>query len=185
MPTIVGIAGSLRAGSYNAALLRAAALFAPEGTTVDIASIRGIPLYDGDLEAEHGVPEVVSELKERIARADGLLLVTPEYNGSMPGVLKNALDWLSRPASDVALVFGQRPVALMGASPGQLGTALAQAAWLPILRSLGMRPWFGPRVQVGSASKVFDAQGELVDERVCKHVADFMGGFSQFIGGAP
>lgn len=183
MPTIVGIAGSLRAGSYNAALLRAAALFSPAGTTLEIASIREIPLYDGDLEAESGIPELVSDLKERIARADGLLLVTPEYNGSIPGVLKNALDWLSRPATDVPLVFGQRPVALMGASPGPQGTALAQAAWLPIFRSLGMRPWFGPRVQVGLASKVFDAHGELVDERVCKHVAEFMDGFSQFIVG--
>ena len=143
--TILGIAGSLRHSSFNDALLRAAAAAAPAGCTVDIASIRGIPLYDGDVEDATGVPEVVETLKERVAAADGLLLVTPEYNNSIPGVLKNAIDWLSRPASDVPRVFGNRPIALMGATPGRGGTILAQAAWLPVLRTLGTRPWFGPR----------------------------------------
>src|SRR4030095_1943844 len=95
--TILGIAGSLRHSSFNAALLRAAAAAAPAGCTVDIASIRGIPLYDGDVEDATGVPEVVETLKEPVAAADGLLLVTPEYNNSLPGVFKNAIDWLSRP----------------------------------------------------------------------------------------
>ena len=95
--TILGIAGSLRQSSFNAALLRAAAAAAPAGCTVDIASIRGIPLYDGDVEEATGVPEMVETLKERVAAADGLLLVTPEYNNSIPGVFKNAIDWLSRP----------------------------------------------------------------------------------------
>src|SRR6266852_3748330 len=95
--TILGIAGSLRQNSFNAALLRAAAAAAPAGCTVDIASIRGIPLYDSDVEAATGVPAVVETLKERVAAADGLLLVTPEYNNSIPGVFKNVIDWLSRP----------------------------------------------------------------------------------------
>jgi NAD(P)H-dependent FMN reductase len=94
MATIVGIAGSVRKGSFNAALLRAAAEAAPAGTAVEIASIAGIPVYDGDLEAGRGIPDVVAALKERIAAADGLLLVTPEYNGSLPGAFKNAVDWL-------------------------------------------------------------------------------------------
>ena len=129
MATIIGIAGSLRKGSWNAALLRAAAERAPAGTTVEIASIAGIPLYDGDVESEHGIPAAVTALKDRIAAADGLLLVTPEYNNSIPGVMKNAIDWLSR-GGDMARVFGDKPVAIMGATPGMGGTRLAQAAWL-------------------------------------------------------
>ena len=181
MPTIVGIAGSLRHGSFNAMLLRAAAQQAPPGTTVEPASIRGIPLYDGDLEAEHGIPEVVSALKDRIAAADGLLLATPEYNNSIPGVFKNAIDWLSRPAKDIARVFGDRPVALMGATPGPGGTMIAQTAWLPVLRALGTRPWFGARLYVSGASKVFDPQGNLIDDQVRKQVDAFVAGFAAFI----
>src|SRR5216683_7475771 len=137
--TILGIAGSLRQGSYNAALLRAAAAAAPASCTVDIASIRGIPLYDGDVEAATGVPDVVETLKDRVAAADGLLLVTPEYNNSIPGVFKNAIDWLSRPPVDILRVFGGKPVAIIGASPGGFGTILSQEAWLPVLRTLGTR----------------------------------------------
>src|SRR5712691_8094834 len=108
--TILGIAGSLRQNSFNAALLRAAAAAAPAGCTVDIASIRGIPLYDSDVEAATGVPAVVETLKERVAAADGLLLVTPEYNNSIPGVFKNVIDWLSRPPQDIPRVSGAHKV---------------------------------------------------------------------------
>ncbi len=181
MTTIVGISGSLRRGSYNSMLLRAAAEVAPQGTTIEVASIGGIPLYDGDVEAENGIPESVRELKDRIAKADGLLLVTPEYNNSIPGVFKNAIDWLSRPASDVPRVFGDRPVALMGATPGRGGTLLAQIAWLPVLRTLGMTPWFGARMLVPGATKVFDAAGRLVDEQIRTQVQGFVVGFAQFI----
>lgn len=181
MPKIVGIAGSLRKASYNAALLRAAAELAPSGTTVERASIRGIPLYDGDIE-QSGIPDAVRELKDHIAEADGLLLVTPEYNNSIPGVLKNAIDWLSRPGDDIPRVFGDRPVALMGATPGRTGTLLSQTAWLPVLRALGTRPWFGSRLLVSSASKVFDGDGGLVDDQVRKQILDFMAGFARFIG---
>jgi chromate reductase, NAD(P)H dehydrogenase (quinone) len=178
---VVGIAGSLRKGSYNAALLRAASELAPEGVTVELASIRGIPLYDGDFEAASGIPPAVQELKEKIASSAGLLIVTPEYNSSIPGVLKNAIDWLSRPGSDVPRVFGGRPVALCGASPGRLGTAISQAAWLPVLRALGLKPWWGPRLMVGSASHVFNESGQLVDERVQMELKTFMAGFAEFI----
>jgi NAD(P)H-dependent FMN reductase len=95
---IVGIAGSLRAGSYNAALLRAAAEVAPEGVEIDVRTIRGVPVYDADLEAAEGIPEAVTALKEAVAAADGLLLATPEYNNGIPGAFKNAIDWMSRPA---------------------------------------------------------------------------------------
>src|SRR3990170_1794374 len=166
MATILGIAGSLRRGSFNAALLRAATDLAPPGLTVESASIREFPLYDADLEAEQGIPEPMRAVKERISVADGLLLVTPEYNNSIPGVFKNAIDWLSRPPKDTPRVFGGRPVALMGATPGPGGTILAQAAWLPVLRTLGMELWSGPRVYVSRADKVFDANGRLVDEAI-------------------
>ena len=122
MAVIIGISGSLRAKSLNAALLRVAGGFAPAGTKIEIESIKGIPLYDGDVEASSGLPAAVAALKDKIAAADGLLLVTPEYNNSIPGVFKNAIDWLSRPDSDIKRVFGGKPVGLIGASPGRFGT---------------------------------------------------------------
>lgn len=178
MAKIIGIAGSLRKASINAALLRAAAELTPAGHEVQIASIAGIPLYDGDLESERGVPEAVTTLKDQIAAADGLLLVTPEYNNSMPGVLKNVVDWLSRPAKDIARVFGDKPVALIGATPGPGGTRLSQAAWLPVLRTLGTRPWFGKSLFVAGAGSVFDADGKLVDEKIKKLLGELMTGFT-------
>src|SRR5512140_895156 len=181
MPTIIGISGALRRGSFNTALLRAAAELAPAGLAIEAASIRDVPLYDGDLEAEHGIPEPVRMLKERIATADGLLLVTPEYNNSIPGVFKNVIDWLSRPPQDIARVFGGKPVGLMGATPGPGGTSLAHAAWLPVLRTLGTQTWFGPRMYVSNAAKVFNADGRLVDEGVRASVAKHLSGFAEFI----
>jgi NAD(P)H-dependent FMN reductase len=176
MAVIIGLAGSLRRGSFNAMLLRAAAESVPAGSTVEIASIRGIPLYDADLEAE-GIPEAVEALKEKIVAADALLLVTPEYNNSIPGVMKNAVDWLSRPPADISRVFGGRPIALMGATPGVGGTSLAQAGWLPVLRTLGTSPWFGGRLTVANAAKVFDADGKLIDETIRGRLLSFMKGF--------
>jgi len=183
MSRIVAIAGSLRRGSFNAALLRAAAALAPEGVTLEIATIKGIPLYDGDVESADGIPPTVAALKDSIATADGLLLATPEYNNSMPGVLKNAIDWLSRPPADIPRVFGNRPVAIIGASPGGFGTILAQNAWLPVVRTLGMRPWFGGRLMVSRAGNVFDQAGELVDDTVREQLRKFVRGFSQFVQG--
>jgi NAD(P)H-dependent FMN reductase len=177
---ILGIAGSLRRGSYNAALLRAATELAPAGVRVETASIRGIPLYDGDVEAQSGIPEPVRELKDRVASCDGLLLVTPEYNNSLPGAFKNAIDWLSRPPADIARVFRNRPVALAGATPGTGATHLSQVAWLPVLRTLGARPWFGRTLAVASAAQVFDEDGRVVDEKVRERVRAFMADFAEF-----
>jgi chromate reductase, NAD(P)H dehydrogenase (quinone) len=177
---LIGIAGSLRRGSLNAALLRAAAELVPEGAELAIGSIRGIPLYDGDLEAAEGVPGPVAVLKDQIAAADGLLLATPEYNTSLPGVLKNAVDWLSRPPADIGRVFGGKPVALMGASPGGFGTVLAQSAWLPVVRTLGAELWSGGRLLVSRAQGVFGEDGTLSDEKVREQLRTFVQGFAAF-----
>ena len=177
---ILGIAGSARKGSLNAALLRAAAELSPAESPIEIASIRSIPLYDGDVEVE-GIPEIVTALKDRVASADGLLLVTPEYNQSLPGTFKNAIDWLSRPASDIPRVFGDCPVGLMGATRGAGGTRLAQTAWLPVLRVLGTRPWFGQSLFVPNAIQAFDGEGKLIDEKLKGLVARYMRGFAVFV----
>jgi NAD(P)H-dependent FMN reductase len=177
MPTLLGISGSLRAASYNTALVRAAADLMPSGSMLEVATLHGIPLYDGDAEERDGVPQAVQALKDRIVACDGLLLATPEYNNSMPGVFKNAIDWLSRPNSDIARVFGGRAVAVLGASPGGFGTILAQNAWLPVLRTLGTRPWFGGRLMVSRAGQVFGADGQILDEKMRMQLQQFLQGF--------
>ena len=184
MPTIMGMSGSVRAASFNSMLLQALASAAPPAT-VDIVSIREVPLYDGDWEAAHGVPPPVQQLKDRLARADGLLLVTPEYNNSIPGVLKNTIDWMSRPGTDIPRVFRGKPIAIAGATPGPGGTLLSQAAWLPVIRTLGMLPWFAGRLQISTAAKVFDATGAIVDDAVRERVRTFMEGFMAFVERMP
>ena len=129
------------------------------------------------------MPAPVQALKDRIARSDGLVIATPEYNNSIPGVFKNAIDWMSRPPADIARVFRDRPVALMGATPGPGGTILAHAAWLQVLRTLGMRTWTGPRLMVSRADTVFDEAGRLKDEALRKQVQSFMAGFGRFMAG--
>ncbi|MFQ5994946.1 MAG: NADPH-dependent FMN reductase [Acidiferrobacterales bacterium] len=181
MATIIGVSGSVRSGSMNAALLDAAAALAPNGCTVDIASIADIPLYNGDLEANEGIPRSVTQLKDTIANGNGLLLSTPEYNNSVPGVLKNAVDWLSRPPADIPRVFGKRPIGIIGTSPGGMGTRMAQTAWLPVFRALGSQVWFGSALYVGGASKVFDASGKIIDDDVRNRLVKYMKGFAEFI----
>jgi NAD(P)H-dependent FMN reductase len=180
MTRVLGISGSLRRSSYNTALLRAAVRLMPAEATLDVATIRGIPLYDYDVEVQ-GIPPAVTQLKEAIAKADGLLLVTPEYNNSLPGVFKNAIDWLSRPPADVRRVFSGRPIALIGASQGNWGTILSQAAWLPVLRTLGTQPWFGGRLVVPRAATVFDEAGNLKDAGIEEQLRQFLAGFVGFV----
>jgi chromate reductase, NAD(P)H dehydrogenase (quinone) len=180
MARIVGISGALRRESFNASLLRAAVAAVPQGSTIEIASIRDIPLYDGDVEATQGIPAPVETLKDAIAASDGVLIVTPEYNNSIPGVMKNAIDWLSRPPADIARVFKGRPFAIMGATPGQGGTLLSQAAWLPVLRTLGTLPYFEGRLGVSGAAKVFDTDGHIVDDAIRARLETFVKGFVEF-----
>jgi NAD(P)H-dependent FMN reductase len=181
MISILGISGSLRSGSYNTALLRAAQRAAAANVQLEVATLHGIPLYDGDAEAAHGLPAAAQLLKDKVRACDGLLLVTPEYNNGIPGVFKNAIDWLSRPPADIPAVFGGRPVAVIGASPGGFGTILAQDAWWPVLRTLRARVWFGGRLMVSRAGGAFDADGELVDDKVREQLRGFVDGFAQFI----
>jgi chromate reductase len=177
MTTILGLSGSLRRHSFNTALLREAVGLMPSGSTLDVRTLHGIPLFNADDEAEHGLPPAVAVLKEAIVGADGLILATPEYNNSIPGVFKNAIDWLSRPPSDVRRVFGGKPVAIMGASPGGFGTLLSQAAWLPVLRTLGVALWAGGRMVVPRAGGVFSTDNALIDEAVKQQLRTFLAGF--------
>ena len=178
MTRILALSGSLRAGSFNTALARAAQANAPDGVTVDVATLHGIPLYDADDEKADGIPQAVEALREKILACDGLLLVTPEYNNGMPGVFKNGIDWLSRTPKDL---FAGRPVALIGASPGGFGTVLSQNHWLPVLKTLGTDLWSGGRLMVSRANTLMDAQGELADPPTIELLKTFVEGFAKFV----
>lgn len=180
MTKLVAIAGSLRKASFNLGLAEAARDVAPEGVTVTVHTLHGIPLYDGDAEAAQGIPEAVQKFKDAIIAADGVLLVTPEYNNGIPGVFKNAIDWLSRPSNDIARIFGGRPFALTGASPGNFGTILSQNAWLSVLHTLGTRFWNGGRLMVSRAGQAFDAEGRLTDEATRERLRTFITAFAAF-----
>jgi chromate reductase, NAD(P)H dehydrogenase (quinone) len=157
---ILGIAGSLRRGSYNRAALRAATKLLPEGATLDLFELDGIPGFNQD--DEQNPPEKVVELKRRVREADAILFVTPEYNYSVPGVLKNAIDWASRPYGESA--WSGKPAAIMGASIGAIGTARAQYHLRQMMVFLNMFPVNQPEVMIGNAADRFDAEGNLTDE---------------------
>src|SRR5690349_1042310 len=157
---ILGIAGSLRRDSYNRATLRAATELVPEGATIDIFELDGIPGFNQDEEQQP--PAKVTELKRRIREADAILFVTPEYNYSIPGVLKNAIDWASRPYGDSA--WNGKPAAIMGASIGSIATARAQYHLRQMMVFLNMFPVNQPEVMIGNASERFDAEGNLTDD---------------------
>ena len=181
MTRIIGISGSLRKASFNTSLLRAAAGLMPEGAELSIVTLHGIPLYDGDVESSSGIPQPAADLKQLVANSDGVILATPEYNNSIPGVFKNAIDWMSRPPADIPKVFGGKPIAIIGASAGAFGTILSQNAWLPVLKTLGTRPWFGGRLLVPKAQNVFDPTGAITDESVKASLQKLLSGFVEFV----
>jgi len=168
--TIVGIAGSLRKKSYNRAALRAAQQLAPEGVKLEVFELDGIPIFNQD--EEQNPPDKVRQLKAQIRAADAILFVTPEYNYSIPGVLKNAIDWASRPYGDNA--WQGKPVAVMGASVGPLGTSRAQYHLRQVFVFLDMLPLNKPEVMIGNASQRFDEAGNLIDEDTRKHIRSLL-----------
>ena len=168
--TLLGFAGSLRKGSYNKALLSAALELVPEGATLEVFDLDGIPPFNQD--QENTPPEKVKEFKTKIRAADAILIATPEYNYSIPGVLKNAIDWASRPHGDNALEG--KPVALMGASVGMLGTARAQYHLRQSFVWLNMHPLNKPEVMVPSVTDKVDKTGKLTDPKTREKIKELL-----------
>lgn len=178
MTRILALSGSLRKASFNTALARAAARVAPDDVQLELATLHGIPLYDGDVEAAEGIPPAVQALRENILTSDGLLLVTPEYNNGVPGVFKNGIDWLSR--AGLREIFGGLPVGVIGASPGGWGTLLSQTAWQPTLKALGTELYSGGAVYLSRANTLIEA-GELTDAKSLTALQQYLQGFASFV----
>ncbi len=174
---VLGISGSLRAQSYNTALLHLARRMAPAGIEIEVASIRDIPLYDGDVEAR-GFPAAVVEFREKFRRADALLVATPEYNFSIPGVLKNVFDWLSRPPEQT--ITNGKPVAIMGAG-GRLGSGRAQYHLRQVCGCLSMLPVPRPEVFVLNAWEKISTDGKVADPAIEKQVGDLLAALARWV----
>jgi chromate reductase len=174
---IVGLCGSLRTGSLNGSALRLAGELLPDSAAMERVEIGDIPLFNADVLAQ-GFPPPVQALRERIRRADGLVIATPEYNFSIPGVLKNAIDWVSRGDDQP---FSGKPVAILSASPGPLGGARVQYDLRKVMLFVNAMTLIKPEVFIGSASKKFDEQGRCTDELTRKFVGDEMRAFERWI----
>jgi len=174
---VLGISGSLRKGSYNTQLLYEAARLMPEGMAFERFDLSGIPLYNDDVRVE-GYPTIVRDFREKIEAADALLIATPEYNGSLSGVLKNALDWASRPPSPPA---DGKPVAILGATTGHYGTSKAQLHLRAVCSSLNMHPVNRPKVLISRAQDAFNAKGRLIDDAACHYLSDLMQALADWI----
>jgi chromate reductase, NAD(P)H dehydrogenase (quinone) len=175
---VVGFAGSLRRASYNRALLRAAIELAPPNLHIVVHDLSPIPLYNADVEAA-GVPSSVAELRAAVQHADGLLIATPEYNHGVPGILKNTIDWLSRPPRDSAL--NGKVAAIMGASPGMTGTARSQTQLRQAFVFTNTYALLQPEVLVARAHERFDADGRLTDQGTRDFIKTFLAGFADLI----
>lgn len=180
---VLAFAGSLRRNSYNRHLVEAAAQAAPAGIVVTIyPGIADVPLFDEDLETETaGGPEGVKRLRAAVAAADGVLIATPEYNQSLPGVLKNTLDWVSREDAGHRDVLAGKPVAIMGATPGKWGTRLAQAQLRHALAAMGALTMTSPQLYVAEAASVFDADSVAFDAGTQKRLGRFLEGFQSWM----
>jgi chromate reductase len=170
MVKVLGICGSLRKGSYNRMALEAARKLAPAGMTIEDFDLRPIPIYDEDVRAA-GFPAPVQAFRGAIAAADALLIVSPEYNFSIPGMLKNAIDWASRPPDQP---FNEKPVAIMGCSPGVIGTTRMQYHLRQVMVFLNAHPLNKPEVAIGNAAQRFDAAGNLTDETTAGFVRQLL-----------
>lgn len=176
---LIAISGSLRQDSFNTRLANLIAAKAPDGVDISVATLHGIPLYNGDDEAQTGIPEPVESLRRCIKASGGIILVTPEYNAGMPGVFKNALDWLMRPGKEMKPTFGGRPTGLAGATPGAWGTAFAQAGALINLRQLGCY-LYPEYLRISGAGDHFE--GDQADEKLAEQVGDWAKRFATFAG---
>ena len=176
---VLGISGSLRQGSYNSGLLRAASELLPEGMTIEIFDLSPIPMYNDDVR-HSGYPDAVCALRDRITAADALLIATPEYNASIPGVLKNAIDWVSRPDKDGHLPMSMKPIAIMGAATGAFGATKALAHLRYVLVSTNSYTLNRPGVQVTYADKKFDAEGNLTDEATRSQIHNLLLALAEF-----
>jgi chromate reductase len=175
---VIGVAGSLRAGSYNRALLRAAQEMAPAVLRIEVADLVDLPMFNADVDAR-GTPAAVTELRILIRDANGLLLVTPEYNHGVPGVLKNAIDWLSQPLR--GNVLEGKPTAIMGASTGLAGTARAQTQLRQSFVLTNTPVMLQPEVLVGRAQERFDPGGQLTDEPTRRFLGLFLDQFAAWL----
>ncbi len=178
--TVVGIVGSLRKDSYNRSLMNAVKEMAPEGVTLEIFDLGDIPLFNQDRETAD-YPKAAQALKDKIKAADGVIIATPEYNRSIPGVLKNAIDWTSRPRGGNA--WDGKHVATMGATGGAIGTAVAQGHLRQVLTYLNTHVLGQPEFYLGGVTTKLDANGVLVDPATKEHIATFWGAFLKEIGG--
>ena len=176
---IVGLCGSLRKASLNRSALRLAGELMPASMKLDIVDWRDVPVFDGDVLAQ-GLPPAVAALKERIRRADGVVIATPEYNFSVPGGLKNVIDWLSRGDDQP---WAHKPVAILSATPGPLGGARMQYDLRKVMLFLNAMPLVKPEVFIGMAAGKFDAEGRCTDEGTRKFVGDQMAAFEKWIAG--
>ncbi len=176
--SILGFAGSLRRASYNRALIAAAQSLAPESMRITIHDLIDVPLYNGDIEAAGDPPGVVA-FKQAIAAADGVLIATPEYNHGVPGVVKNAIDWASRPARGAPL--GGKPVGLIGASPGQTGTARGQSQLRQAFEFTNSYCMPQPEILVFRAHEKFDAAGNLTDEKTAQYLRAYLEAFAAWV----
>jgi chromate reductase len=163
---ILGISGSLRKQSLNSAALRAAGQLLPDGVTMEIFDLSPIPMYNDDVRAQ-GFPDPVRQFRDKIASADAILIASPEYNYSIPGPLKNAIDWASRPPDQP---FDGKPIAIMGASPGGIGTARGQYHLRQVFVFMNGMLLNRPEVMIASAHAKFDAQGNLTDDATRDHI---------------
>ena len=175
---VLGFAGSLRRGSLNRALLRAAQMHVPDGMTIDAFDLKAVPLYDGDVESQ-GDPPGVAAFRQAIRDADGVLMVTPEYNHGVPGVMKNAVDWASRPPADA--VLARKPVGVIGASPGMTGSARGQSQLRQAFEFTNSYCMPQPELLVYRAHEKFDAEGRLTDEATERYLVRYLEAFADWI----
>lgn len=178
---ILGIVGSLRKGSYNRAALKAAQQLLPDGAVLSLCELHDLPVFNQDM--EQAMPAAVLEFKRRILEADAILFGTPEYNYSLAGGLKNAIDWASRPYGESA--WQGKPAAIMGASTGTLGTARAQYHLRQILVAQNMPVVSQPEVMIGNAAQRFDQEGKLTDDATREHIRSLMNALVQLVKISP